>query len=346
MNVVNVYTPGSWDTYDSYGLIACQLARHISALGARVNAMGLGERAVSNQPADVQQITSQPIRPAYGGLLLGYPTTYAKYSPLASLGPRVAVTMFESTQLPAGWVDILNTCHAVVVPSHFCKEVFAANGVTVPIHVIPLGIPEVYQPYQRPATNGRPFTLLAFADRGRRKGGYHAMQAFVRAFGDDCDYRLILKARDTAVKHDILNPNIDAVQVDMTEQELYRLYCQCDVMVNANLGEGFGLIPREAAATGCITLATNWGGTADDLDAWGFPIAYTMAPAWKGHDVHEGLGEWAEPDVEALAVLMREIADYRRLFAEMAMEKAQRVHELYSWRRFAEGVYEVWKEAC
>jgi glycosyltransferase involved in cell wall biosynthesis len=115
-------------------------------------------------------------------------------------------------------------------------------------------------------------------------------------------------------------------------------------MVNANLGEGFGLIPREFAATGGPTLATNWGGTADDIDEWGIPIPYNMAPAWKGHDVHEGLGEWAEPDVDALATLMREVSDYRGLFAELAMEKAPRLHELYSWRNFARGVYEVWKE--
>lgn len=344
IDIVTVYAPGHWDPYDSYGLIACQLARHLERPGVWVNAMGMGDTVVEHQPADVRAITARPIWAALGGILLGYPTTYARFSALATRGPRVAVTMFESTRIPAGWPPILNELDAVVVPSTFCRDVFAECGVTAPLHVVPLGIGECYRP--APRRMDRPFTFLAFMDRGRRKGGHYALQAFVRAFGDDPAYRLILKSRAADLKQVALNPNVDIVQEDMTEQELYELYLQADVLVNPNMGEGFGLIPREFAATGGIALATDWGGTADDLDLWGYPIPYRLIPAWDDHERHKGLGLWAEPDVDALARLMRQVAEHREAYRRQAWALAPAVHELYSWAAFADSVLNIWQEVA
>lgn len=347
-DTVTVYTPGHWDMADSYGLIACQLARHLSRLGVYVNAISMGDRLVDGQPADVRAIVEQPIRADRGGLLLGYPTSYERYSPLAMVGAKVAVTMFESTKLPPGWTPVLNQCDAVVVPSQFCADVFAGNGVTAPIHVVPLGIGEAYQPVLR--EEREVFTFLAFLDRGRRKGGLCALQAFLKAFGDDPAVRLVLKGREGQVSLQAVNHNVDIVQADMTEEELYRLYLSADVLVNPNMGEGFGLIPREFAATGGLSLATDWSGTAEDIDYWGLPIPYTLVPAdWKGAlnlEPHAPLGMWAQPDESELALLMRAVYEARHEWRPLAYARAPRLHEMYSWRAFAEGVYAIWQEVA
>lgn len=88
-------------------------------------------------------------------------------------------------------------------------------------------------------------TFLAFGDRGLRKGGFTAIQAFQMAFHGNKRYRLIVKAR--APKNIELFPggNIELIQQDMTEQELYELYCRCDVLINPNRGEGFGLLQEK-----------------------------------------------------------------------------------------------------
>lgn len=348
MNVINVCTPGHVDPYDSFGLIACQLARHLSALGCYVNLIPVGKRVLDHQPVDVRAIAEQPVRAAFGGVLLGYPTVYKHYGALANIGRRVAVCMFESTILPAGWVDLLNDLDAVSVPSRFCEDVFMNNGVTTPIHVVPLGVGEVYKPAGR--APGRPFTFLAFLDRGLRKGGIAALQAFYRAFGDDPAYRLILKRRKTHVEAEITNPNVEVIAQDMTDQELYELYLQCDVLVNPNKGEGFGLIPREFAATGGISLATNWGGTADDIGLWGVPLPYKLVRAdWSRVKSLAGqeLGEWAEVDTDELAHVMRHVADRREMYRFIAAQVAPTVRTLYDWRTFAERVHEIWRaEPC
>lgn len=343
---ISIHSPWSWNYCDSFGLIACQLARHLSQMGLHVNCMGLSSPTMDNQPADIQAITSQHIMPMFGGLFLGWPTTFEKHGGLAGMGRRIAITMFESTKLPAEWPGILNEMHAVIVPARFLVDVFRDSGVKVPIHVAPLGISEVYQPVRR-ATEGRPMRFLAFLDRGRRKGGHIAIEAFQRAFGNDTNYRLVLKGR--RIENEIrLFPggNIEIIQADMSEQELADLYASCDVLINPNSGEGFGLIPREFAATGGISLSTAWGGTADDIEDWGWPIAYEMQTAdWLGMPGLEGgdLGEWGVPCVDGLTDLLTEVAVCRRGYATWAMEQAANVHRLYSWRKFAEQVYSVWK---
>jgi glycosyltransferase involved in cell wall biosynthesis len=345
MHTLNICTPGNVDPYDSYGLIACQLARHLTGLGCYVNLYARGYRERDNQPEDIRAIVAQPIRAAYGAIMLGYPTQYHEYSnPLTQLGRRVAVTMFESSKPPAKWLEPLNACDAVVVPSEFCRDVFRQEGVTTPVHVVPLGVGELYKP--APRREDRPFTCLAFMDRGLRKGGLDAVQVFIRAFGGDMDYRLILKSRNTTKPLVLTNKNIDVIHQDMSEAELYRLYLECDVLINPNKGEGFGLLPREFAATGGIALATNWGGTADDIDLWGVPLPYTLVPAqWDTKGLRgQDLGVWAKPDVDAAAAILRDVAERRESYRRRAMLAASYARQMYRWRDFAAMVLEIWEE--
>lgn len=348
MTAISVYAPGHYDIYDSYGLIACQLARNLTRLGVHVNALGMGKTVMDTQPDDIRAVTSRPLRPTLGGIFLGYPTGYHKHSnPLAHIGPRICITMFESSKIPQGWQEALNAMDAVIVPSTFCRDVFAACGVTVPIHVVPLGISEVYRYQER--TQGRPLTFLAFLDRGARKGGLVATRAFGRAFGEDMNYRLLLKARTRKNKDvtvDAVEPNIEIIDRDMTEQELYELYLSCDVLINPHKGEGFGIIPREFAATGGITLTTNWSGTADDLDQWGWSLPYSLERAdWQGHKSLTGqdLGEWAAPAVDGVARTLLHVAQYIDSYRYLTRFHAENVAHLYSWQGFAEQVLQVWK---
>lgn len=348
MTAVSVYAPGHYDIYDSYGLIACQLARHLTRLGVHVNALGMGHTVMDTQPDDIRAVTSRPLRPTLGGIFLGYPTGYSKHAnPLAHLGPRMALTMFESSKIPATWIEPLNGMDAVIVPSTFCRDVFKACGVTTPLHVIALGINEVYRYAERSAD--RPLTFLASLDRGPRKGGVVAIKAFGAAFGADMDYRLILKGR-TRKNKDVtvsaVEPNIEIIARDMGEKELYQLYLQCDVLINPHKGEGFGIIPREFAATGGIALTTNWSGTADDLSEWGWALPYSLERAdWEGHRYLAGqdLGEWATCDPNAVAKTLLHVAAHIDTYRYMTRYHAERVAQLYSWQRFAEQVLDVWK---
>lgn len=343
--VITVHTPGNVDPFDSYGLICCELIRHLTRLGRRVNVIAGGHKRLDTQDEEVAAITALPPIRSQSGIFLGYPTSYVRYNTFEFCRPRVAVSMFESSRIPADWPHMLNQCEAVVVPTDFCRDVFLESGVGTDVFAIPLGIHDVYQP--APRDPNRPFTFLSFLDRGKRKGGLFALQAFLQAFGNNMDYKLILKARHTKRSLTIVNPNVEVVQDDLSEEELYRLYLQCDVMLNPNMGEGFGLIPREFAATGGTALATAWGGTAEGIDVWGIPLPYTLVPAdWAGHPNLAGqpLGDWAQPDISGIVEIMRDVADNRESYMQRAMKNAPIVRQMYSWNKFAQDVLKVWQD--
>jgi len=344
--ILNVCTPGALDPADSFGLIAIELGRHLQRLGNYVNLYSLGPREVAFQDAEIAALIRQPVRAGMGGIFGGYPTTHVQYpNPLLQMGPRVAVTMFESSKIPEGWDRPLNACSAIVTPCRFCRDIFREAGVTVPIHVIPLGVNEIYRP--APRCDSRPFTFLAFIDRGLRKGGIQAMDAFIAAFGDDTGYKLILKGRKSKINATILNPNIELIQEDYSETQMRDLFYRADAMIANTRGEGFGLLPRQAAACGCIALATNFAGTADDIDAWGVPLPCRRVRAdWSHHGrlSKMDLGEWAEVDTVDLVAMLRDVANRREEYQARAQAQAPAVGAMYTWGRFAQGVLDVWKE--
>lgn len=347
-HVINICAPGHLDPYDSYSLVALELARHLSRMGVYVNLFAMGKREMDTQDAEIAAIVRQPIRPAFGAIMLGYPTSFHEHqNPLAHIGPRVALTMWESSKPPQAWLEPLNVCDAIVTPSRFCKKVFENCGVTVPVHAVPLGILDTFEYAARPTD--RPLTFLALLDRGARKGGVTALQAFLRAFGDSPDVHLILKSRKPKVEVTLTNPNITMVQRDMTVRELYDLYLRADVMIFATKGEGWGLPCREFSCTGGLALATDWGGTADDIDLWGMPLPYTLERAdWAGHKSLQGqdLGEWAAVDSTAVANVLQTIAANRAYYAKMGEIYAARARKLYSWRTTAERVWEIYQEVA
>jgi len=333
----------TFDWYNSYGRLAGELLLHLTDLGVRVNAVSPHVHFES-QPRRLRALLRRPRVRAKGSIALGYPTLYEAFGGKRRRGARVAVTMFESTQLPDGWADKLNTCQAVIVPSRFLVDIFRSNGVTAPIEVVPLGISEAFQPVARPA-HPRPFRFLAMGDN-RRKGWDVAFRAFHMAFGRDPAYELVIKVRRKGFRFEVRAENVRTIAEDMTNEELATLFGSVDAFVFPTRGEGFGLPPREAAATGLPVITTAWGGTADDLVAWGYPIRYRLVDAWPDDPKLKGLGLWAEPDVEHLAEQMRYVASGAPGVRAMAEHSARRVRNLYSWRRFAEGVLEAWKRAA
>ncbi len=343
VDTLNISAP-SWDPYDSYGLIANALAQHLDAHGVRINALQRdGVRMHTTQSEAVRAIVGQPIRPSMGGLLLGYPTEFAQRFPLTRTGPRVAITMFESTQLPPGWVEALNNCDAVIVPSEWLAPVFRANGVTAPVYVVPLGLSEAYQYVERDPER-EPFTFLAFADRGARKGWMDAVRCFAELFRDDDSTRLILKTRPSTQLPRFANRNIEVLAEDLSEADMAALYARCDCLVWPSRGEGFGLPPREFAATGGVTIATAWSGMADHLEEWGLGVHYDLVPAWDTHPRFHGLGQWAQPDRMELCGKMHAVRLYREEGLAFGRRAAEAVRRLYRWEDFAAAVLAIWNE--
>lgn len=335
-----------WDPLESYGQLAWRLVGGLeSRHGATINLVG-GRRRPTADLADRLRRDCAAIapRPASGSILLGYPPLYRTWGNALAAATRLAVTMFESSELPSGWVDVLNRLEAVVVPCSWLETVFRDAGVTAALHRVPLGIKECYVPTHRPAGRS-PFTFLTIATPYPRKGWDIAVRAFDVAFGRSVDHRLIIKMRaGRMLPVRIVHPRVEILAEDLDDTGMAELFRSVDAFVFPSRGEGFGLPPREAAATGLPVVATNWGGTADDIENWGWPLRSSPVKAWPGHTRHGGLGTWAEPDVLHLAELMRMIAAGGPVVQARAMENAERVRHLYPDQSLIDGVWRIWNQ--
>lgn len=372
-DVISLYSP-NWEPYSSYGIESMHLLYHLSEMGVHVNSFsvlnGQGQTQMKwpEQAEIIHRLLENEFKPSLGGFALGYPTFFEDYGEMLTAGPMVCLTHWESTKMPPGWLEALNrpNMKAVVVGATWVKAMMEKEGVKPPIHVVPLGISEVYQYYKRPAR--KMYRFLCFGDRYTRKGWDVVVRAFAMKFAGRDDVELIIKTRKTEGGPSLVYPlgdglmtwggqrfeymgksveNVRILDEDLDEFELNDLYRSVDCMVFPSRGEGFGIPPREFAATGGVSIVNKWW--ADDVEAWAYPVNYTMVPAWQGHREFGGLGEWAEPDVDHLAEQMAYVENLERTNIRYARyigeQSARRVRKLYNWQKFAARCWEIWQAA-
>ncbi len=179
---------------------------------------------------------------------------------------NVLFTMWEADVLPEHVVDALNAADELVVPSHYCRRVWEANGVKTPM-VVPLGVDTAFTsvPTERRLVRGADEGLrfLFVGSAIARKGWAVLAKGWVRAFGEGGahGHRLTVKTvGDGSVK---TQGAVTADQRDLEPVDLLRLYLDHDAFVFPSFGEGFGLPALEAMATGCLVLAPAIGGLTE-----------------------------------------------------------------------------------
>jgi len=274
------------------------------------------------------------------------------YPPAQDHGPgcvRYGMTMFETDRMPKPWVPAVNTLRRVFVPCRANAAAFRASGVTAPIHVANLGVAgDLWTVVdRREQRNNRSFTFLCAGTLTGRKNTQATIAAFTMAFPADEDVRLVFKTRQGALGHGPVmryaklierEPRIRLIDCDYPPDEMVALFQQCDCFVFPSKGEGFGLPPLQAMATGMpVIIAGNSGllEMSDERYNWtireNVPVAADEYPAdWAD------VGNWWEPSIEELVAHMRYVYEHQDEAYAKGMAAAEWVRWRFTWDRTAQ----------
>ena len=254
---------------------------------------------------------------------------------------------WELPDIPRDWHAGFRHVHEVWVPSEFTARAIARHS-QVPVRVIPYPVPP---PDARlvPAPGARRvlsvLTVFNIASSFARKNPLAAVEAFQRAFGDNPQCRLIVKAshaeaypagwrqlRNLARR----NSNITLLDGLLPEAAMSRLILECDILLSLHRSEGFGLTLAEAMYYAKPVVATAWSGNADFLGAENScPVAYHLVPASdpQGTYDHPAL-LWAEPDIEDAARKLRALAADAALRHRLGQRAKRDAEILFSGDRY------------
>ncbi len=233
---------------------------------------------------------------------------------------------WELPVVPPGWAEGAKFVHEIWACSHFTAD---AMEVLAPGRV--RAVPYPIAATALPAEGSRAdfgladdvfvvTTIFNLASSLVRKNPLGAIAAFKAAFGNRRDYVFVLKLshveaypEDVALIRAAIGEavNIRLMTETIPEVLLRGLIRASDVVLSLHRAEGFGLIPSTAMLLGRAVVATGWSGNMDFMtpETAGL-VPYRLVAAQDPRGTYELHGaQWAEPDVEAAAALLRRLAD-------------------------------------
>jgi len=250
---------------------------------------------------------------------------------------KIAYMPWESTGLKHGYAEELNNCDEVWTTSDWSQEVLASQ-LSVPVYLYEHGIPEFCKPMKR--KRNKIFTFLHVGEPAVRKGGQDVVNSFISTFGEDPNYRLIIKSsgkNSTRVYSDSGDTigvppskykNIQVIEDQLSENDLISLYRSIDAFVYPSYGEGFGFNSAYAIAMGIPTICTAEWATYRDFITLPLDSSYTDSPWPQFHP-----GQVLKPDLDQMSRFMIDVSENYDKYLTDAWNKSIGMHERFDWSR-------------
>ena len=330
---LHIFWQSPFSLADGYGTAAENMVWALKGLGVRVHARVCWFDASNAIHPRTRALLAEPIpAPMKVGVCMSTPPDFQKL-PTAY---RVGYTMYEADDplhVHPEWRHGCEHADMLVVPSGYCRDVFG-RFYRGRIEVAPLVVnPEFYLAKRR--VPKETFTFVSYGTLSGRKAPLETMAAFLKAFPKD-KYpwvRLAFKTRLGVFGwgHHQLPPNPDPQRItihdtghngvpDWSRAQLIDWLLGADALLFLSKGEGFGLPPREAMATGLPAIFTNHTGMAEVADS-----RYAWPVRWHEEKDCPLGGVWRPADEDDAIDIMRYVVEHR----EEAYEKAARGAEWF-----------------
>ena len=259
----------------------------------------------------------------------------------------------DSNRISSLAVYIINKIDLMIVPSNFAKDAYIKSGVTIPVEVLPHGIPDEFLNDDPIGTNnddiailqklkekGNILVLYFLTHSSHRKGADLVKEVMKRVQSKFGNVHLVVKGGNLSYFSGI---GITYINSWLDNNDLRLLYDVCDVCISPSRGGGFELNALEAISRGLPTLVTS-GCCFTDLIDYFIPIKLSsrVTQPLPGNCIHIGYG--CEVDIndfdEKLTDVINRLGYWKYIFNNRAIE----IREKYSWRKTAKRLDEILRQ--
>jgi glycosyltransferase involved in cell wall biosynthesis len=273
------------------------------------------------------------------------PTIAAALGPHFFHGRRSAGLWFwEVSEFPPQWHAAFDNLDEVWVASEF---IAAALRPVAPIPVRTMRVPVTPAEPERltRAELGMPegFAFLFVFDYRsvfRRKNPLGLVEAFCKAFEPGEGPSLVIKsifADDFPRQRDELHaavadrPEIQLIEDNVSIGAKNAMVASCDCFVSLHRSEGLGLTMAEAMFFGKPVIATAYSGNLDFMTAENsYLVPAKLTPIGADASPYPADGEWADPDLDRAAELMRAVVSDRAASEERGRRAASDIRLTHS----------------
>ena len=324
------------DNFTGYGQLAKAVVDQLNRLGyyASIRAITIDENPELGGPLplDYKARIVRGAQPEDWEILISPPFT------MPTPGKKTLwITMWESTRLPAGSVQLLNRANVVVVPNQWNAGCFSANGVNAPIRVMPLGVDDSVYNFRQFKNRVAP---MVFGCAGRwlhgaeRKGILETVDLYEAVFGvNNRDVHLHVKTfKDAPLHHN--NASIKIENRFLSEAEMVEWYADIDCFISLATAEGWGLHQHQAMAVGRPLISVKYGGVAEFFNEnCGYSLRFKPKQVPQPNRYRYS-GCWAVIDQDDAMRAMQVMAD--RFLCERLGVEAHRAVSRFTWNNMGD----------
>lgn len=242
---------------------------------------------------------------------------------------------WELPEVPPEWRTGVPFVHEAWVPSRFTAaaiEKIMPGRVRIVPHCVAARppAPSVMDraAFGLPADAVVVLVSFSLASSFVRKNPLAAIAVHRQAFGNRADRILVMKVGHVAgydadmalMRHaagDAGNIRFETRILPVADN--HALIACADIVLSLHRSEGFGLVLAEAMLLGRATIATDWSGNTDFMDATSAAmVPYRLIPAADPRGVFQAPGAvWADADIGAAATHLARLADDPALRAQL-----------------------------
>ena len=270
---------------------------------------------------------------------------------------KIAYTVWETSKVPEPELAYLDRVDEIWMPSSWGKSMLEANGIDPGrIAVVPEGVDvNLYRPLEGERGSTGRFRLLCVGKWEKRKGFDILLRAYARAFDLDDPVELVLHCHNAnraaldikALAGALLPGRHPAVLFSgpIPEAGMPALYNHCDAFVLATRAEGWGLPVIEAMACAKPVIVTDYGGHRDFVNegnAYLIDVRRMVEVDDEDNfDASLDFGQWAEPDEDHLAYLLRHVFENRAEARGIGQVAREDIAGAWTWAHAAQKAREL-----